>query len=98
MRSKSTAKFYRKARKLINKAKYMKFKNNLPKLPYRKQIYGFYTDMNLSSKERRNFISYAKRCQMIFDQVSPRTDNLMMQQIANRKTKIEKLLGHRIHV
>lgn len=37
-----------------------------------------------------NFISYAKRSQEKFDELSPKTKNLMMHQIKNRKRKMEK--------
>jgi len=51
--------------------------------------------------ERRpygNFISYAKNAQRIFDEVSPNTDNLMLKQIKNRKRKLEKKAGIKIHI
>lgn len=98
MRGKSPYKFYREAYKLIDYAKKIKYKKNLSKLPYRKQIYGLYTDLGIDRGEHGNFITYAKRAQKKFDEISPNTTNLMMNQIKNRKKKIEKRLGVRIHV
>ena len=97
MRGKSPYKFYREAYKLIAWANKIKNKKNLAKIPYRKQIYGLYTDLGIERGAYGNFISYAKRAQVKFDILSPRTVNLMMKQIKNRKKKIEKNLGVRIH-
>lgn len=97
VRSKSIYKFYRKASKLIKKAKRVKMKKDLDKLPYRKQIYRMYTDMGAGKKPYGNFITYIKNSQRIFDNVSPYTNNLMLDQIKNRKRKIEQMLGYRIH-
>lgn len=97
MRGKSPYKFYREAYKLIAWANKIKTEKNLDKLPYRKQIYGLYTDFGLDRGKYGNFISYAKRAQESFDSLSPSTENLMMKQIKNRKKKIEKKLGVRIH-
>lgn len=94
MRDKSISKFYKKAYKLIKHAKNVKEDKNLVSLPYRRSIYGLYTDMGKKS----NFISYAKRAQELFDKLSPNTDNQIMEQIENRKTNIEKRLGYRIHI
>lgn len=97
MRSKSPYKFYRNAKKQISFAKDRMLKRDLNKLPYRKRIYKLYTDLGTSNNGRNNFIDYAKRAQLIFDKLSPQTNNIMMQQINNRKKKIEKLLGYKIH-
>ncbi|PID14413.1 RNA-dependent DNA polymerase [Sporosarcina sp. P34] len=96
MRSKSPYKFYRKANRLIEKAKKAKEKKNLKKLPYRKKIYTLYTDAGINSTPYGNFITYAIKAQKAFDEISPNTNNLILQQIKNRKTKIEKKLGYRI--
>ncbi len=97
MRGKSPYKFYREAYKLIARARKIKNKNNLSKIPYRKQIYGLYTDLGIKRGTYGNFISYAKRSQEKFDILSPLTINLMTTQIKNRKKKIEGKLGVRIH-
>lgn len=97
MRGKSPYKFYRKARKLIEFAKVQKNKKGLTKLPYRKQIYKLYTDLGESKSGRNSFIDYAKNAQSKFDQISPNTDNLILEQIKNRKKKIEKMMGVKIH-
>lgn len=97
MRGKSTYKFYRNAYKLINKAKKIKHKKSLKKLPYRKKIYSLYTDLGKNQGDFGNFIKYAQRSQDIFDELSPHTHNMMMNQIKNRKKKIEKKLGVKIH-
>ena len=97
MRGKSPYKFYRKAKHLIEIAQVKKNKKDLKKLPYRKKIYLLYTDLGTKKKKMNNFIDYAKKAQMSFDNLSPKTDNLMMQQIKNRKKKIEKMLGVKIH-
>lgn len=93
MRGKSPYKFYRHAYKLIDKAKKVQHKKKLKKMPYRKQLYGLYTDMGIKRRPYGNFITYAINAQKIFDEVSPHTNNLMMQQIKNRKKKVEKKLG-----
>lgn len=97
MRSKSSYKFYRNAYSLIKHAKKIQNKKELDKLPYRKSIYRNYTDLGSSSAPHGNFITYAKNAQEKFDELSPLTDNMMMKQIKNRKKKIEKKLGVRIH-
>ncbi|WP_254846706.1 reverse transcriptase domain-containing protein [Oceanobacillus sojae] len=97
MRGKSPYKFYRKANQLIDKAISVKEKKKLDKIPYRKSIYSQYTDLGTERKPYGNFITYAKKAQNSFDKISPKTNNLMMQQIKNRKKKIEKKLGIRIH-
>lgn len=96
MRSKSPYKFYRKASRLIEKAKKAKEKKQLKKLPYRKKIYTLYTDAGTDSTPYGNFITYAIKAQKAFDEISPNTNNLIMQQIKNRKIKIEKKLGYKI--
>lgn len=97
MRGKSPYKFYRKSKQLVQLAQSRKEEKSLKHLPYRKSIYGLYTDLGTSSGEFGNFISYAKRAQKKFDVLSPNTQNMMMKQIKNRKTKLEKMLGIRIH-
>lgn len=97
MRGKSPYKFYRKAYQIIDKAKRVKGKKALKKLPYRRQIYGLYTDLGIHGGEYGNFITYAKRAQDKFDKISANTENMMMKQIKNRKKKIEARLGVKIH-
>lgn len=97
MREKSIYKFYRKSKRLIKLSKRQKIQRNLKKLPNRHKIYSLYTDFGRSEKYRSSFITYAKRAQKIFDNVSPNTENLMMHQLKNRKRKIESYLGYRIH-
>lgn len=97
MREKSIYKFYRNARKLIFKSKKIQKKLRMNKMPNRHKIYALYTDFGHSDKYPSNFISYAKRSQKIFDKISPKTNNLMLNQIKNRKKKVEKALGYRIH-
>ncbi|OUL07536.1 RNA-dependent DNA polymerase [Sedimentibacter sp. SX930] len=97
MRGKSPYKFYRKAKQMIGYSQARKRTRQLPKLPYRKRIYSLYTDLGTKSTEFGNFISYAKRAQKKFDEISPNTTNLMMTQIKNRKKKIEKMMGIKIH-
>lgn len=96
MRGKSPYKFYRKAKILIEKAKKVQNKNNLSSLPYRKKIYSLYTDLGITRRPYGNFITYAKKSQQKFDEISPHTNNEMMKQIKSRKRKIEKFLGYRI--
>lgn len=97
MRGKSPYKFYRQAKKLINHAKYRKRVKKLPKLPYRKSIYGLYTDLGEKRGDFGNFVAYAKRAQRKFDEISPNTNNLIIDQIKNRKKIVEKMLGVKIH-
>lgn len=97
MRNKSVYKFYRKAKNLIKHAHSRKRIKQLIKLPYRKSIYKLYTDLGETKTRRNSFIDYAKKAQSKFDYISPYTNNLMMQQMKNRKKKIEKMLGIKIH-
>lgn len=76
-------------------------KKIMKRIPHRKRIYNLFTDKRSKDENGRiqsNFIEYAKRSQTIFDLVSEDTENLMMDQIKNRKKKLEKLLGNRIYV
>lgn len=97
MRGKSTYKFYRSSKKLINKAHRIKEKKGLSKIPYRKKLYKLYTDIGDNKGKNSNFISYSKQAQIKFDCISPNTNNVMMNQIKNRKKHIEKYLGVNIH-
>lgn len=97
MRQKSIGKFYRKARRLIRHAHKVKITKKMKKLPYRHKIYSLYTDFGVSETYRSNFIDYAKRAQRVFDNISPKTKNLMMEQLKNRKKIIERELGYKIH-
>ena len=97
MRGKSPYKFYRKAYQIIDIAKRVKDKKFLKRLPYRKKIYSLYTDLGINRGKFGNFITYAKRSQDRFDEISPHTENMMMKQIRNRNKKIEKRLGIKIH-
>ena len=98
IRGKSPYKFYRNASTLIKKAKRTQRKKGLKKIPYRKRLYQLYTDVGAERRPYGNFISYAKNAQRIFDEVSPNTDNLMLKQIKNRKRKLEKKAGIKIHI
>lgn len=99
MRGKSPYKFYRKAYQLIDIAQNKKINDGLNTLPYKRQIYSLYTDLGThnSYSPYGNFISYAKRAQKKFDEISPKTNNLILNQIKNRKKKIEKKLKMRLH-
>lgn len=91
MRQKSVSKFYRKADKAIQIAKKNTRTKNANHLIGKRHIYRYFFDIgerdNRGSKFG-NFISYAKRCQVIFDEVSPLTNNLMLDQIKNRRKKL----------
>lgn len=95
MRTKSLNKFYRKANAIVSRAKRIKYKNKLKRIPYRRHIYDLYTDYGIRRKNG-NFITYAMRAQKSFDHISPDTENMMMLQIKNRKKKLEKMLGYRL--
>ncbi|BCK42668.1 TPA: RNA-dependent DNA polymerase [Streptococcus suis] len=97
IREKSIGKFYRDAKKLIQKSYVIKRRKSLKKLPNRHKIYSLYTDFGKSERYRSNFIDYAKRAQRVFDKISPNTNNLMMEQLKNRKKIIEKALKYKIH-
>jgi len=97
MRDKSVYKFYRKAYSLIERGNKLKLEKGLKKPVYRRRIYRLYTDMGVDAPNYGNFISYTKKAQFIFDKLSPTTTNLMLQQIENRKKKIEKMLGYKIN-
>lgn len=98
MRGESPYKFYRNAYKLIKKAKKVQVQKGLKKIPYRRKLYGLYTDKGINQKPYGNFITYAKNSQKIFDEISPNTNNLIMQQIKNRKHKLEKALGYTLGI
>ncbi|QZO09263.1 reverse transcriptase/maturase family protein [Enterococcus raffinosus] len=93
MRQKSVSKFYRKADKAIRTARE---KSRIKKSSYligKRHIYRYFFDEGArDSKGSKfgNFISYARRCQKKFDQISPMTENLMMEQIKNRRKKLLK--------
>lgn len=97
MRGKSPYKFYRQAKKLISLAQKVKKAKKLEGLPYQKKIYGLYTDLGGKYGKHGNFIDYARNAQFKFDTISPNTENLIMNQIKNRKKRIENLLGIKIH-
>lgn len=98
MRGKSPYKFSRHANKIIRKAKRKQRKKGLKKIPYRRKIYSLYTDLGIHRRSHGNFITYAKNSQKVFDEISPHTNNCMMQQIKNRKSNLEKALGYKISI
>lgn len=91
MRGKGPHKFYRKTKKLILKAQMTQKRKKLNKIPYRKSLYNLYTDLGIN-ENFGNYITYAKKSQKVFDSISPNTNNLMMNQIKNRKKFIEQML------
>lgn len=95
MRGKSVYKFYRKAYRLIDKAKAVKRRKNLTTIPYKRKLYRLYTDYGTQGNGYGNFISYAKRAQSIFDKVSPLTENRIEDQLKNRKKKLIKRLNQK---
>ncbi|MGM0217501.1 reverse transcriptase domain-containing protein [Enterococcus sp. AZ126] len=98
MRGRSPHKFYRKAYKLAEKAGKIQEKKELKKPPYRKMMYRVFSDKSKNrDKGFGNFITYAEKCQKEFDTLSPQTNNLMMQQIRNRRKKVEKAFGIKIN-
>lgn len=93
MRQKSISKFYRKADKAIRVAKKKTEERKSSYLIGKRHIYRYYFDLGETdgkSNKFGNFITYAKRSQRIFDQKSHLTENLMMEQIRNRRTKLLK--------
>ena len=97
MREKSIYKFYRNARHLIRHSVAKREREGLKKIPNRHKIYSLYTDFGCSERYPSNFIDYAKRAQKLFDNISPSTTNLMLEQLKNRKKIVERELGYRIH-
>ncbi|MGX2945502.1 reverse transcriptase domain-containing protein [Enterococcus alishanensis] len=93
MRQKSVSKFYRKADKAVRTARE---KSRIRKSSYligKRHIYRYFFDVGARDgrgSKFGNFISYARRCQKKFDQISPMTENLMMEQIKNRRKKFLK--------
>lgn len=96
MRGKSPFKFYRHAKKTIEKAKKVQREKGLKKLPYRRQIYKLYSDLGIARRPHGNFLTYASNSQKIFDNISPYTNNQMLHQVNNRKKKINQMLGYRL--
>lgn len=93
-----------KRKKIESKNRKIKLKNSageFKKIPRRNHMYNMYTDRGVKKGKGRkstNFIEYAKQSQRKFDVLSPDTNNMMMDQIKNRKKKLEKLLGMKIYV
>lgn len=108
IRQRSIEKFYRKMKKFIKKSMQKKKTYNsknrntrMKKIPHTDIIYGVFSDRGfkpVKGRKRTNFIEYVKRSQHKFDQISPDTENVMLEQIKNRKKKLEKLLGNRVYV
>lgn len=108
IRQSGIERFYGRMRKMVKTMEYKRFRLNkkagkkvMKRIPHRKRIYNLFTDKRSKDENGRiqsNFIEYVKRSQTIFDLVSEDTENLMMDQIKNRKKKLEKLLGNRIYV
>lgn len=102
MREKSIYNFYRTSYELIKKGVIIsKRKGHVgsdARLTYKRKLYQKYhlfgerTDIKYKYKPRPygTFITYAYKCQRIFDQVSPNTENLMKEQIFNHEVKLEK--------
>src|SRR5699024_7115021 len=97
IRGKSPYKFYRNSIKLIKKAKRVKGKKGLSKLPYRKKIYMLYTDLGAMRRSDVIFISYVKSSHNEFDSITPSTENKMLEQINYRKKKTEKDIDIKLH-
>lgn len=108
IRQRSIERFYRKMKKTVKTMEGKRRRHNrkgkkpiMKRIPHRNRIYGLFTDKGFkegNGRSKSNFIEYAKRSQKIFDQISKNTNNQMMDQIKNRKKKLEKLLGSRIYV
>jgi len=108
IRQKSIERFYRRMKKTVRAMERKKKRNNrkenkpkMKRIPHRDRIYGLFTDRGFKRKNGRsknNFIKYVKRSQKKFDNISPNTNNEMLDQIKNRKKKLEALLGERIYV
>lgn len=98
MREKSVYNFYRTAYQLINKGIVISNQKRHTRLTYKRKLYQRYhrfgerTDQIYHYKPRPygTFITYAYKCQKIFDKVSPNTTNLMTTQISNHEKKIRK--------
>lgn len=98
MREKSITKYYRTAYKLVDKGRIVSQNKNHARLTYKRKVYQGYhqlgerTDYKYNYNRRRygTFITYANKCQKIFDQISPKTDNLMKTQIKNHKRNISR--------
>lgn len=102
MREKSIYKYYRGAYELIKKGVVIsKKKGHVRKnarLTYKRELYKKYhlfgerTDEKYNYKKRKygTFITYAFKSQRIFDDISPRTINMMSSQIKLHQKKIAK--------
>lgn len=98
MREKSIYNFYRTAYELINKGVVISKQKGHARLTYKRKLYQKYhrfgerTDKIYKYKPRPygTFISYAYKCQKIFDKISPNTTNRMKKQISNHEKKLEK--------
>jgi len=102
MREKSIYNYYRTAYELIKKgfiiSKKKAHTGSKYRLTYKRKLYQKYhkygeiTDKKYNYKPRVHgtFISYAYKCQRIFDQLSPNTTNLMKKQISNHEFKLKK--------
>jgi len=105
MREKSIYNFYRTAYELIKKGYVISnkkgHKGSKYRLTYKRKLYQKYhkygemTDEKYGYKPRIHgtFISYAYKCQRIFDRVSPSTTNLMKEQISKHELKLNKKIA-----
>ncbi|PNU23264.1 reverse transcriptase domain-containing protein [Bacillus sp. FSL H8-0516] len=102
IREKSIYKYYRTVYKLIKKGEIVSRKKGFTKdrirLTYKRKIYQHYhqlgerTDIKYNYRKREfgTFITYANKCNKIFNEISPLTTNLMKEQIKNHQKKINK--------
>lgn len=98
MREKSIYNFYRTAYELIKKGIVISKQKGHTRLTYKRKLYQKYhrfgerTDEIYGYKPRPygTFITYAYKCQRVFDKRSPKTINLMKEQVSNHEKKIKK--------
>ncbi|WP_348920541.1 reverse transcriptase domain-containing protein [Enterococcus rotai] len=108
MREKSIYKFYRTAYKLIRKGEIISKKKGhvgeRTRLTYKRKLYqnyhhlGEHTDFKYKYKKRKfgTFITYARKSQKIFEELSPMTNNLMTGQIKNHQKNIRQKMNKSI--
>ncbi|EGO6138045.1 hypothetical protein G9L50_002570, partial [Enterococcus faecalis] len=109
LREKSIYKYYRGAYELIKRGVVIsKKKGHVQKnarLTYKRKVYQKYhlfgerTDIKYSYKKRRygTFITYVFKSQRVFDDLSPRTTNMMSSQIKSHQKKIAKRIFEAEH-
>ncbi|MFW7367130.1 reverse transcriptase domain-containing protein [Vagococcus fluvialis] len=102
MREKSVHKYYSSVNNLLRKGYIVSKNKNHNRLTYKRKMYQRYhifgerTDFKYGypTREYGTFITYAHKCQRIFDELSPNTNNKMKTQIKYHQKNIENKMNY----